>query len=568
MDFSEQFKEALDNNDLEECSTLLYGIENIGSIGEDSWELSTMLCNYISKTTVKDQIEFAHNATMYICQLFGSPKELFLVYLENAESFFTDDRKYSLLVHILQTLLLRLSPRFIFHSLELALNQLNKPISRLTLELVNNQNELTEQRLMVFTNKFVDFLEVFIVKDQEDSTFNLKSILTLATVNLFNEPFMAVEFSLDDNMTFNTPDDEDQSNSSFSLVKRIFKILNTKLGHINFFKFCQELEFKCMYNDETETYKLSKNALCSFIAYAFTYDLSLEKPLAPKIYNHFFMFQSFIPIINFMLSNPSNESSLAKGLHVLKFYLSKLESKSLEGNLLELNSLVQTFQLLFRVSTYSTKETIRKEAVDNLRAFFHKFNRQGRYEILNYFLNDNLKDQTLNNYISSFLVYLFKEEVAETLDNNEAFYKANANFKRMFILIVKMKHGIKTDIMQESSKINGILNMLRFILIRDIKNETRIYDLLGKSEYLPHLKTAVEFCKGHYEQEKKNIIGMQKNDTSMKFEATTEGGEKINEPTSDDKITSCVNALQSLDLIELLRCRVVELLGNDKSFTN
>ena len=108
------------------------------------------------------------------------------------------------------------------------------------------------------------------------------------------------------------------------------------------------------------------------------------------------MFQSFIPIINFMLSHPSNESSLAKGLHVLKFYLSKLESKSLEGNLLELNSLVQTFQLLFRVSTYSTKETIRKEAVDNLRAFFHKFNRQGRYEILNYFLNDNLKDQTLN----------------------------------------------------------------------------------------------------------------------------------------------------------------------------
>lgn len=183
-------------------------------------------------------------------------------------------------------------------------------------------------------------------------------------------------------------------------------------------------------------------------------------------------------------------------------------------------------------------------------------------------MNDNLRDQTLNNYISSFLVYLFKEEVADTLNNNETFYKANANFKRMFNLIVKMKHGIKTDIMQESSKINAILNMLRFILIRDIKNETRIYDLLGKAEYLPHLKTAVEFSKGHYEQEKKNLIGLKKNDTSMKFEAATEAGEKINEPTSDDKITSCVNALQSLDLIELLRCRVVELLGNDKSFTN
>lgn len=204
MDFSEQFKEALDTNDIEECSSLLYGIENIGSIGDDSWELSSMLCNYISKTNDKDQIEFARNATMYICQLFGNPKELFLVYLENGESFFTEDSKYSLLVDILQTLLLRLSARFIFHSLELALNQLSKPISRLTAELVNSRSELTEQKLMVTTNKFVDFLEVFVVKDQEDTTFNLKSILTLAIVNLFNEPFMGVQFSLDDNMNFNT----------------------------------------------------------------------------------------------------------------------------------------------------------------------------------------------------------------------------------------------------------------------------------------------------------------------------------------------------------------------------
>lgn len=120
-------------------------------------------------------------------------------------------------------------------------------------------------------------------------------------------------------------------NSSFSLIKRIFNILSTKLGHLNFFKFSQELEFKCMYNDETETYKLNKNALCSFVAYAFTYDLELEKPLAPKVYDHFFMFKSFIPIINFMLSQPNNESSIGKGLHVLEYYLGKIEPMSLEG---------------------------------------------------------------------------------------------------------------------------------------------------------------------------------------------------------------------------------------------
>jgi len=52
----------------------------------------------------------------------------------------------------------------------------------------------------------------------------------------------------------------------------------------------------------------------------------------------------------------------------------------------------------------------------------------------------------------------------------------------------------------------------------------------------------------------------------MKFEATMEGsGAKVEEPSTDDRIGSCVNALQSLDLIESLRCRVVELLDNERS---
>lgn len=222
-------------------------------------------------------------------------------------------------------------------------------------------------------------------------------------------------------------------------------------------------------------------------------------------------------------------------------------------------SVVQTFQLLFRVSTYSTKESLRKKTVDTLKAFFNKFTRLGRFTVLNYYLHDNFKDQTLNNYVSSYLIYLFKEEVANTLDQNEAFYKC-ANFKRMFKLIVHMKLGNKTDLMQESSKTNAILNMLRFMLIRDVKNETHIFDLLAEAKYLEELKTAVQFSREHYEQQKKNLIGIQKNDTSIKFEASTLDNEKLAEATTEDKIGSCASALQALDLIEALRCRVVELL--------
>lgn len=229
-----------------------------------------------------------------------------------------------------------------------------------------------------------------------------------------------------------------------------------------------------MYNDPNETMKVNRNALCSFIFYAFTQNISLTKPHSPQIYNDLFMLKSFLPIINFMLSQPTNEHCLNKGIHALDYYLKKIEPMQLQEDLLELQSVAQTFQLLFRVTTYSSKEDLRKSAVDALKAFFHKFDRQGRYTVLKYFIYDNAKDTTLNNYVSSYLIYLFKEEVASGLDLDEDFYKkaSTANFKRLFRLIVKMKNGIKTDILQEASKLNAILNMLRFVLMRDSKNET------------------------------------------------------------------------------------------------
>ena len=80
------------------------------------------------------------------------------------------------------------------------------------------------------------------------------------------------------------------------------------------------------------------------------------------------------------------------------------------------------------MSTYSRQEPLRNKAVNTLKSFFEKFSRSGRYTVLNYYLHDNSTDQTLNNYVSAYLIYLFKEEVAATLDQNEPFYKC-ANFR-------------------------------------------------------------------------------------------------------------------------------------------
>lgn len=216
MEFAQQFKDLIESGELEEASNQLYDVVNIMEIGEASWDLSSILSAFIAKAEDQKSVDFVRNAAMYLCQLFGNPKELFLVYLENAEGFFGTLDKYSLLVDLLQTLLLRLSARFVFYSLELALNQLIKPISRKTAKLVAEKTEQTELDLMKFTDKYVDFLEAFVLSE---SLNDYKDLLTHALVNLFNEPFLSVDFSVDDNMNFKL---NDKSNCCHFIASLLF----------------------------------------------------------------------------------------------------------------------------------------------------------------------------------------------------------------------------------------------------------------------------------------------------------------------------------------------------------
>ena len=221
MEFAQQFNDLLDKGELDEATNQLYDVMNIMDIGEASWDLSSILCAFISKQSDPKSIEFARNAAMYLCQLFGSPKELFLVYLENAEGFFSDLSKYSLLVELLQTLLFRLSARFVFYSLELALNQLVKPIAQKTSELALHKNAQSEQVLMKFTEKYVDFVEAFVVSE---NVGELKGLLTNSLVNLFNEPLLSVDFvSVDDNMNFKL---DAKGNSCFEIGENSRRALN------------------------------------------------------------------------------------------------------------------------------------------------------------------------------------------------------------------------------------------------------------------------------------------------------------------------------------------------------
>ena len=133
------------------------------------------------------------------------------------------------------------------------------------------------------------------------------------------------------------------------------------------------------------------------------------------------------------------------------------------------------------------------------------------------------------------MVYLFKEELNECLtNNNELFYTyhvknakhINSNFKRSFNLITKLNTFSQNNLVQESSKVIAILNLIRFLLIKDKKNETGINELLIVSDYLNELNKSIAATKSSYSYEQHNMLNKEKSEetSTSKMEVSTQNG--------------------------------------------
>lgn len=532
MEFYDKIKTLLDENKIEECKNEFYSFENWQLLEDTCWDLTHLFCELLGKQHDEEALNFLQQAALYLCQQFGNPKELFLIYLENSDSFFKNDSNYYMLIEAVQVLLMRQSTKFVFYSLELAINQLRKNIAK----------KIDYENIFNLTNKYTDFLANFVDFLLANNDSNMKNLLLYSLVNLFHEPLLNKNLESDEHS---------------ELIKKILAQIS-KL-EANFFNLIIRLHTEKQ--AETDTIKLSNQSLGPFLYSVYKH----EPSRFPLIYSGFYQLRVFSPIVNDLINQTKNQYALEKSLIILSIILNKVESKSLDGNILELDDLVELVQLLFKVAVFSEFESVRKQALDVLKLFFDRFNRMGRYWFLIYFLNDNSKNETLNNYASSYLVYLFKEELNECLSSNDPFYnyqfktRVNFNFKRLFSLITRLNPS--TNLMQEASKVMAILNLIRFVLIGDKQNQTGLNELLVAGDYLEELKRLTEATKSSYELEKHTMLNKpQENESGSQLEVKTQNG-ILNEPSFDEKLQSVKNGLQSIELIESLRLRSLELLN-------
>jgi hypothetical protein len=568
--FHDEIKTLLENNEIKRFDQVFYSNENKLKIDESSWDLadlfSTLLVSFGENNEAEEAIK---NATLHLCKNYGNPKELFLIYLENCEYYLKNDERFLYFVDLIEILLDRLLIKFVYYSIEMAVNEFLKYI-----QLVNKKDEIN--RLIKLLNRLINFVETFANKiidtDKQATIKSVKNLLTSVLINLFENPFLDLDL--------------ESSQELFNIVDRIYLILS-KLNK-DFFKLIVESEniakksnkiedIEEEEEEENDTKTNSKNPTLMAIS-SFVYFLSMQLNKNchfPAVYDPFYLLTFFIPITERLLNEPAIESHLNKGLTTLINFINRIEDASLESTLYEIKEIDQLIQLLFKMMVLSHYESIRKQSNSVFKSLYKKFDRSAHFYFVKYYYNHFKYDETMNNYVSAYLIYLFKEELNECFNNDHDYIVKNKLvLKKIFNLILILKHKVETDLMDESAKIVGILNLLRFILLRDKTNKTDCLDIVKSSPFLDDLEKAIQLSKAHYELEEKNMKSLPKSDifsnkqNDNKFEVhTVNDNEKINEPSVDDKIKSVQLALQTFDLIESLRVRINEIITerqNDK----
>ncbi|CAF0705094.1 unnamed protein product [Brachionus calyciflorus] len=540
MEIYQKLESALEHNDINEFQLIFNDVENDKFKNEFSWDLALLFINYLKKYSDEKKIpnsEVILHSTKKLCQNYGNPKELYLVFLENSE-FFLKDLNIMSLVDITETLLLKSTSKFVSNSIDNFLNLLEK--------FFQIEINLKHDHLIKILERILFFIRELVEKFFENSTDLFKNLINKFLIDRFHEPFIKLQ-SRDIENYFLSPDYESIFESNVSLVK----ILNKNI-------------FKLITDSVMDQNKVDKLGLSLFISYLyFKQSKVINDYLSfPKIYHHFYIYEQIIPIINSLLYDLNNDILLKNGLATIKFLIEKFESKTWNENLLEIGIIIELFESLFRISIHANSENVRKLSNQILKIKFTIFDRKARFEFIKYFYNFYSKGskstETMNNYVLSYLFYLLKEEVNESLNLNEDFYtKTSPHLKSIFNLIFSRN---KIDFSKESTQIISILNLVRLILLKDKVDKTGIFSQFKPVvlEYLKQIELNAEQSKLSYQNELRQL---EKN-TDKKHDSSksiTINEISYDEPTKDEQIKAIEYSLQTIHLIQSLIIRIEEL---------
>jgi len=288
----------------------------------------------------------------------------------------------------------------------------------------------------------------------------------------------------------------------------------------------------------------------------------------PMAYFPAYLFHAQLPIINALLHEKlQNYTVIHKGLS-LAFKLISGLNHPLESDIATHEAYDTFVKKLIQLIIFSDSKPIRQFGLKVLTNFFLAFDPRGKYMFLQR-IWVTVDHSGLRGYMIGHLKDCVISALKSSEPENEEMRSYFMGDKLLAILsqVCRLGDGPTTDLMKTSDDVIAVLNLVRFMLIRDGgQNESKFLDGMKRIEadFLKPLRTGLDYSKAHYEQRVKqlNDPAYRKSNVSksdMEVALVVEGKEVLPDDLPvEQQIMSIHSALAVFDVMESLLARVNE----------
>jgi len=289
----------------------------------------------------------------------------------------------------------------------------------------------------------------------------------------------------------------------------------------------------------------------------------------PQVYQHRYLLEFSLHLVETLLSR-HEASIIHKGIILGLSLFTGTGIRNLDGSIFEHQKMFSLLESVVAAMTSARVKEVCQSAIRFLRTILKSFNDIGRSRLLEF-----LVVSCSNENVQGLAISLLKDEIDEALSSCEvhSLFVAGNSLKHLLLKVYEpVTSGYRASLLTSvSDRVMAALNLLRYLVIRDPRSEnlTGIWDLLSSIEetFLKPLHTGIVLCRTDVNAEIQKLE--HREDASASKQSTTNdedkmvefsiGGQCMPDLTTEQQKEAMHSALISLDMMESVLCRVEQL---------
>ncbi|GLH15725.1 Glomulin [Gryllus bimaculatus] len=577
--FVSLLSQLLSTNNSEKVIEIIQDKENKQIIKDESWEIVRVACEYLTLDTYLKSRSLFNSCETVLEEIarVALPEEALLEFLEQIESPDSDE-KFSALLKPLQIVLLQLTKRkeqslswclstikTYIKGVPIPENQNLEGNEKLLMDADPNVQRINDlySRISVFYKPFIENVAREVHGDipEKEVIEKQRQLLISFLLHILEKPLVYLD------LEWNS---EGAKSSARVSAEEIVFCLGCIMPDVLMFLDYDGPINESSEDDDAEVSSNLDGSLHYFIRedkvptmslsvlYYLIFAEGLLQHLLPIVYDPVFVFRSCLHHASVLLKNPE-VMILKKGLLLSQAVIQKLPDKKILSIELEHPSYRQFVDVLTHAMVYCGVEECRKLAGTIFKSFLFKFDTKGRY-LLMCNLQKTVNHSGTLGYIITLLKDMIRQEIAQ---------KDLPNFfqgKCLYDLVTgycRLPNGAESDLVELADEIISALNLLRFLLLHDEKNETCIWDHIKSFEkgYFDPLREGLKLSRAHYKLKLRELSEERQKAPGKRSEVTiTVGCQQLPDVPYDQKVFLINSALNAFDLMECLLSHINECI--------